>query len=356
MGKDYYAILGVQKNASESEIKKAFRALAQKHHPDKKGGDEKKFKEVSEAYGVLSDKKRRAEYDAYGRVFQGEGGGSQGGGFNDFDFSQFSGGGGGFEFDLGDMFSDFFSGRGGNRRARGSDIAIDVEISFKDSVFGVEKSVSFYKTGVCDACRGSGAKPGSKMKQCHACAGAGKVHEARNTVFGTFNTTRVCEVCHGVGEVPEEICAVCKGEGVLRKQETVSFRIPAGIENGEMIRIPQKGEAVRGGEEGDLYVKVHIAPHPEYKKEGANIVRDLEIKLTDALLGATYTIETLDGEISVSIPQGIAFNEVLRVKEKGVVLSPNKRGDLLLRVNIQLPKKLSKTARESIEQLHKEGL
>lgn len=352
MDKDYYKILGVERNASKEEIKKAFHKLAHRYHPDKKDGDEAKFKEIGEAYGVLSDDKRRSEYDAYGRVFNG---GTGAGGNAGFDFSGFDFGGQGFEFDLGDVFSDFFGG-GRQRTRRGRDISIDLEVSFQESVFGVERRVLLAKVGTCSICSGTGAEPGSDLTTCSTCSGKGKIHESRASVFGTFSTTRVCETCHGSGKVPEKKCRICSGAGVVRREEEIAIAVPAGISDGEMIRLTGAGEAIAGGAPGDLYVKLHVKPDPVFRKEGSNLMMDLNIKLTDALLGTTYTIHTFDGDIEVKIPQGIAFDEILRVKGKGIPNRNSKRGDLLIIAKIVLPQKISKKAKQAIEQLKEEGV
>lgn len=357
--KDYYSILGVEKNASKSDIKKAFRTLAHQYHPDKKSGDEARFKEIGEAYSVLSDDKKRAEYDAYGRTFAGAGAGAGGGQPFGFDFSNFSqgfgGGGQQVEFDLGDIFGDFFGGRGSQER-RGRDISIDIELTFKEAVFGIERRVLITKVGACDECKGTGAKKGTKQATCGTCNGSGKVHEARQTMFGAFSTKRMCEVCHGKGSVPKEKCGTCAGVGVLRKQEEVVIAIPAGINNGEMIRLTGGGEAVPGGSAGDMYVKVHVKPDAHFKKEGHDLVFSLSIKLTDALLGASKKIDTLDGEITLKIPQGVSFGERLRIKGKGVPKGTGARGDLYVRINIQIPGKLSKKASGAADILREEGI
>ncbi|MFA7309976.1 MAG: DnaJ domain-containing protein, partial [Candidatus Paceibacterota bacterium] len=229
--KDYYEILGVQKTASEEDIKKAFRKLAKKYHPDKKGGDEEKFKQASEAYSVLSDKKKRAEYDTYGKTFAG--GGPQG--FGGFDFSNFQGFQG-QEFDLGDIFGEFFGGAGTTQGVRrGRDISIDIELTFRESIFGAERNVLIAKVGVCDTCNGTGAKKGSALVTCSACNGKGELRETRNSFFGTFTTTRACTRCHGRGQVPETPCDTCHGEGVARRQEEIHITVPAGVGHGEMI-------------------------------------------------------------------------------------------------------------------------
>lgn len=362
--KSYYDILGVPKTASEEDIKKAFRKLAQKFHPDKKGGDEKRFKEASEAYAVLSDKKKRAEYDAYGRTFSGSGGGPQSG-FGGFDFSNFSQGGfqgeGNFqEFDFGDIFSDFFSAGGRSQgtggRARGRDISIDIELSFKESVFGTERRMLIAKMSVCDSCGGNGAKKGSKLSSCSSCNGKGEVRESRNTFFGNFTSTRTCPRCHGTGQIPEDLCGVCTGQGIAKREEEIHVVVPAGVSNGEMIRMPGRGEAVTGGSAGDLYVKLHVKPDRTFTREGNNILTSLSLKLTDALLGGAHRIHSLDGDISVNVPPGVAHGEVIRVREYGVPHGRGARGDLLVRIDIEFPKKLSSSARAIIEKLRGEGL
>lgn len=358
MSKDYYKILGVNKNSSQEEIKKAFRKLAHKYHPDKKTGDEKKFKEINEAYSVLSNQKKKAEYDAYGKTFAG-GGGFSGfqGGASGWDFSQFSRGtDGSFEFDLGDIFGDFFGGQKTKTR-RGNDISIDIELDFKDSVYGTKRNVVLTKTAVCKECHGSGAEAGSKMKTCPTCNGQGQVHEVKKSFLGSFQAVRRCEECNGTGQIPENRCKNCKGDGIEKRQEEIEIKIPAGISDGEMIRLSGAGEAVSGGTPGDLYVKIHVKTHKTFKKEGVNLFMDLHIKLSDALLGQTYNIELLDGSnVSLKVPQGVSFGEILRLKGKGVPFSPGRDGDLLVKIKIDLPAKLSRKAKEKIEELKKEGI
>ena len=367
MAKDYYNVLGVDKKASQDDIKKAFRKLAHKYHPDKGHGDEAKFKEVTEAYAVLGDEKKRREYDAYGQAFPGGGpaGAGQGNPFAGFDFSQFQQGfgQGGMDFDFGDIFGDMFSGgRSQARTPRGRDISIDIEIPFKDSIFGTTRTVLLAKISTCSTCHGSGAKPGTELETCKACNGSGRIHEVRNSILGQFTSVRVCDVCGGSGKVPKEKCSDCKGHGVRRQQEEIQISIPAGIEAGEMIRLPGQGEAVKGGVAGDLYVKVHVKPHPTFRRSGANLVMDLPVKLTDALLGTTTTIETLEGKLlEVKIPSMKRAEELLRVRGKGVPATSRgsrteSRGDLIIRLEVALPHKLSGKAKKSVEELKNEGL
>jgi len=357
MAKNYYEILGVPKTATEDDIKKAFRKLAQKHHPDKKDGDEAKFKEASEAYAVLSDKKRRAEYDAYGKTFAGGGPGAQG--FGDFDFSHFQNAGfqGNFqEFDLGDIFGDFFAGGSPRAKSRGRDISIDIELPFKEAIFGTERRVLIAKLGVCEECAGSGAKHGSKVVTCPTCNGKGELRETRNTFFGAFSTARTCPKCRGRGEIPETPCPRCRGEGVIKREEEIHVVVPAGVSDGEMIRMPGLGEAAAGAPAGDLYVKLHVRRDAHFIREGNNLETRLSIRLTDALLGGEHRIRTLDGDETLHVPAGIIHGEMVRMRGKGVPYGRGSRGDLLVRINIDFPKKLSKDARELVERLRREGL
>lgn len=353
MSKDYYQILGVEKKASKDDIKKAFRTLAHKYHPDKKGGDEAKFKEASEAYSILSDDKKRAEYDAYGKTFAG---GPQSGGFGGF------GGGQGFEFDIEDIgdifggFGDIFGMGNRTRQVRGRDISIDIELSFKESIFGLTRHVLITKDSTCSHCEGNGAEPGTKTKECATCNGKGQIVESRRSPFGTFSVSSTCPTCKGRRVVPEKPCAVCKGIGVERRQEEITVVIPPGLDNGQVIRMAGLGEAVSGGTTGDLYVKVHVRADKVFRKEGFNLIMDLPIKISDALTGVVQQIETLDGATEVKIPPLRSTDEILRVKGKGVPLERGRRGDLLIRVRLEFPNKLSRGALELVEKLKNEGI
>jgi len=358
--KDYYEVLGLEHNASTDDIKKAFHKLAHRYHPDKKGGDESKFKEINEAYQVLSDERKRRAYDTHGASWNsGDSGSSQGGGGWDFsDFTAPAGPGQGFQFDLGDLFGEFFNGgrAGATRARRGRDISVDIQIPFADSIFGSERTVLISKVGVCDRCQGTGAEPGAAMKKCATCNGQGKVHETRRSFLGAFASVRECNNCLGRGEVPEHRCSVCGGHGVVKRNEEIRIAIPAGIQDGEMIRMTGRGEAVPRGTAGDLYVKVHVERHKIFQRDGENLVMKLSVKLSDALLGAEYKVETLDGPINVKIPEGVSPGEILRVRGRGVPISASRRGDLYLKVSINLPPKLSRKAQKLIEDLRAEGL
>jgi molecular chaperone DnaJ len=357
MGKDYYKILGLERGASKDDVKKAFRKMAAKYHPDKAGGDEEKYKEVTEAYAVLGDDKKKAEYDTYGQAFNGGGGGGFGG-FNWGDFAQQGGGfnTGGFEFDLNDLFESFGFGGGGRRPERGRDVSIDINLNFNESIFGVTRKVLLTKNNTCSFCEGTGAKKGSERVSCSTCGGNGKIRETRQSVMGSFSTVRECHDCNGTGKIPKEKCEHCRGAGIARTQEEIVIKVPAGIQNGEVIRMTGRGEAITAGQPGDLYIKVHVEGHKTIRREGTTLYSNLPIKLTDALLGSTYRVETLDGTIDVKIPAGIAHGELIRIKEKGVPSERGGRGDFMVKVSIELPKKLSKKAQKLVEELKEEGI
>ena len=353
--KDYYEILGVQKGASKDEVKKAFRKMAAKYHPDKKTGDEEKYNEVTEAYAVLGDDKKKAEYDTYGQSFSGAGGPGAGG-FGGFDFSGFQGAQGqNFEFDLNDIFQNFGFGGGGGRAERGRDVSIDINLTFEESIFSVTRKVLITKNNTCTHCNGSGAKPGTDLTECTTCGGQGKIRETRQSIMGAFTTVRECTTCHGLGKIPKERCPHCAGTGIARTEEEIAIKVPAGIQNGEVIRMTGRGEAIPHGQPGDLYIKVHVEQHATIKREGSTLTTKLPSKLTDALLGGTYNVETLDGKVDIKIPAGIAHGELIRIKEKGVPLERG-RGDFMVKISIETPKKLSRKARKLVEELRGEGI
>ena len=359
--KDYYEILGVDRGASQDEIKKAFRKLAQKYHPDKPGGDEKKFKELSEAYAVLSDEKKRKQYDMFASAGAGAGGAGGFGGFDfsgfqnaGFDFSNFSGAQGahGFEFDLGDIFGEMFGGGfsgARKRKRRGSDIQIDLEIDLKDAVFGAKKEIEFRKYKKCDECGGLG---GSEFQECSNCKGAGHIESVKKSLFGAVKVSEECPVCLGTGKEVKKKCKKCAGEGVIKEKEKVQIEIPPGISNGSTIKIAGKGEAVKNGDEGDLYVVLHIKDSKDFQRKGYDILTQLNIKLTEALLGAEKEIENIDGKkLALKVPPMVRHKDILRVKGKGAPRPDGTKGDLLVQVNIVLPKKLSRKQKKLIEDL-----
>jgi len=362
MPKNYYETLGVDKSASKEEIKKAFHKLALKYHPDKNNGDDKKFKEVNEAYQTLSDDSKRSRYDQFGSADGPMGGGNYGGqsGFGGFDFSGFQQGGQNYDMgDLGDIFSDFFGGGMGSRNRsnrRGRDIETNIELTFEESIFGVDKTISINKQSKCSVCGGTGAKVGTKMITCKDCGGKGQIREVRRSILGSFSTTRVCDTCFGKGQIPSEKCSNCRGDGVVRKQEELSIKIPAGIKNAEILKMSGAGEYIQGGNAGDLYIRIKVKPHHIFDRDGLNLTMTLPIKLTDSLLGATYKLKTLEGNnLEVKIPEGINHHELLRVKGKGVP-SSHGRGDIIIKIQIEIPKKLSRKEKELVEKLKEEGI
>jgi molecular chaperone DnaJ len=347
--KDYYNILGIPRNATKDDIKKAYRKLAHQYHPDKKGGDEKKFKEVNEAYQILSNDSKRAQYDRFGS--SGPDMGQAGG----WDFGNFRG----FEdVDMGDIFETFF-GRGtgfaGSGRRRGRDISIDIEIPFADAVFGTDRRVLIRKRAPCDNCEGTGKEKHSKEISCSRCRGSGTIRDTKQSFFGAYTQVVECSECGGRGKIPEHKCAICHGDEVVVKSEEIHIVVPAGIEHGEVIRIAGKGEATRGAEAGDLYAKVRVLPHALFRRSKFDLVMKLEVPLSAALLGDTREVEMLDGRIKMKIPQGVADGEVLRVPAKGVPREDGSRGDLLAEIKIKMPKKLSPALKALVAELQKEG-
>lgn len=365
MAKNYYEILGVNKNASSDEIKKAYRKLAHKYHPDKGAGNEPKFKEVNEAYQVLSDSQKKSQYDQYGQTFEDAqrngqahpGGGFGGGnpfGAGGFDFSGF-GGQGGVEFDLGDIFGDLFGGQRQRqaRRERGIDLEMPLTISFEEAVFGLKRSITLEKKDACKTCEGSGAKPGTKVVTCSVCHGQGQIRTQRRTVFGNIASSSICEKCEGSGQVPEDPCKTCSGSGILRQEKTIEVQIPAGIDDGQRVRISGEGElGYRGSKAGDLYLSIRVKPHKEFKRQGFDLFKDLPVSFTQATLGAKIQFDTLDGKIELKIPAGTQAGKILRVNGKGVPhINSSKRGDLFVTVRVIIPNKLSKEETELIKKL-----
>jgi molecular chaperone DnaJ len=370
MAKDYYSILGVQKGASEDEIKKAFRRLAHEHHPDK-GGDQQKFKDVNEAYQVLGDKQKRATYDQFGSAAFEQGGGAGPGGFGGFG----GGGFGGFDFndmggaegfgDLGDVLGQMFGfgfgggGRGGGaRQARGKDVEVEVELSFREAVFGVEKPIKLYKHATCSRCQGEGAEPGSKVVDCKTCQGTGQVRQAQRTPFGTVQMSSVCSDCHGRGKKPEKACNLCRGIGVERREEKVAIAIPAGIAGGETLKVPGQGEAAPyGGKAGDLYVRIRTKSDPHFERDGNTIISEVFAPFTTMTLGGTIEVDTLDGKTTLKINEGTPPGSVFTLRGKGVpYVRSGGRGDQLVRVQPEVPKKLTREQKRILEELKKEGI
>ncbi|KKT24740.1 MAG: Chaperone protein DnaJ [Parcubacteria group bacterium GW2011_GWA2_43_9b] len=373
MSKDYYKTLGVLKSASPDEIKRAYRRLAQEHHPDK-GGNQEKFKEINEAYQVLSDPQKKGQYDQYGTTFeraQARGGAHGFEGFRDFssfaeafNFGQGNGnanGASGFE----DIFEGIFGGhvhrassraqRGGGHR-RGSDIGVDVEISLEDAFKGVEKEISLRRAVVCDKCSGGGAEPGSKIKTCPMCKGVGQIEQRTGNGFFSFSQVIVCPECHGRGKIPEKICSRCGSDGRVKEDKTLRIKIPAGISDGQVISLAGQGETgAHGAPAGDLYVTVHVKSDPRFTREGENLFYDLSISFTQAALGDKVEVSTLAGSVNLKIPEGIESGINIRLEGKGMPrLQRRGYGDMIVRVKVKTPKKLSRKARELLEELRKE--
>ena len=365
MTKDYYEILGVSKGASQEEIKRAFRKKAHEHHPDKGNGNADKFKEANEAYTVLSDEKKRKSYDTYGSNWenaQRTGGFSAGGGpasgWEGFDLGGHSGAQG-FDFDLGDIFGDIFGGRSQHsaRRNKGIDLEMGINIAFAEAVFGVQKEITLEKRDACKACKGTGAHEGGKVVTCSKCHGQGQIRTQRQTIFGNIASSTSCEVCQGTGKVPEVPCKVCSGAGSFRQEKTISVKIPAGIADGQSVRVAGEGEAgYRGSVPGDLYLRVRVEAHRELTRDGNNLYKGLPVSFTQAALGAKLLVETLDGKIELKIPAGTQGGTQFRIKGKGVpeVSNPDRRGDLFVIARVIVPNKLNKKEKELLKQIAEE--
>lgn len=361
MAKDYYAILGVSKTASTDEIKKAYRKLALKYHPDKNKGDkeaEQKFKEMNEAYEVLSDQQKRSTYDQFGTAdAQGFAGGPgfSGGGF---DFSSFSDAGG-----FADIFETFFgqqAGRGSRKKRgprRGEDIEFQMNITFEEAVFGIEKELLATKTVGCDHCKGTGAEPGSKTITCTTCRGTGEIRSVRQTLFGQMATSQICPECYGEGYVQEKKCTVCHGTTRVRKNEKIRVRIPAGVDNDSTIRLGEKGEAgTFGGPYGDLYVHLRVTPSKKFVRSGYDIHTEVHIHFLQAVLGDLIEVETIHGKVDLKIPAGIQTGKVFRLKSSGVKkLKNEEKGDHFVKIIVDTPQKLSRKEKELYAQLAKES-
>jgi molecular chaperone DnaJ len=348
-GKDYYQTLGVGRGASADEVKRAFRTLAHKYHPDKPGGDAEKFKEINAAYQVLGDPEKRKKYDQFGSAaFEGAQGFPGGGaGFGGFDFS----GAAGFE-DLGEMFGDMF-GFGGGRRSRsrrGQDIQIDLDLTFQESVFGAEKDVMLTKSSACERCGGVGAEPGSKTHTCSTCNGSGVQVSVQRTILGSIQRRTACATCEGSGEVPEKTCTTCHGSGVTKSKKTITVDIPSGVEAGNAVRLRGEGEAVKGGESGDLFIRLHVDPDPRFEREGDAIFSRIKIGFSQAALGDTIDIETIDGKVELSIPPGTQSGAEFRLRGKGVPIR-GRRGDHIVTVDVVTPTHLSREQRELLQEL-----
>ena len=357
--RDYYEVLGVDKSADATAIKKAYRKLAMKYHPDKNPGDkeaEEKFKEINEAYEVLSDETKRRNYDQFGHEgVNGQGFGGAGG---------FGGQGfGGFDDIFGDIFGDMFGGgfSGGSRQRRrgperGADIKQRVNISFEEAAFGKKVQVKINRSEECDQCHGSGAKPGTSKKTCPTCHGSGQVQSVQRTPFGNIASTRTCSTCNGEGEVIDSPCSKCHGKGSIRKTKTIEVDIPAGIDNGQMIKLGGQGElGTRGGPRGDLYIEVNVQSHPLFTRDGYDVYLEMPITFAQATLGDKIQVPTLDGKVEYEVPEGTQTGTVFRLKGKGIPkLKSNVRGDQYVKVTVEIPKKLNEKQKELVREFAKE--
>ena len=359
--RDYYEVLGVSKDADDAALKKAYRVLAKKYHPDANPGDkqaEAAFKEINEAYSVLSDPKKRAQYDQFGHAaFDPRMGGGSGGGFYEgsaADFGDIFGdlfGGGG------DIFGSFFGGGRGAQRAanapmRGANVHATVRLSFEEAVFGCKKKITIDYKEECETCKGSGAKQGTSPETCPTCKGQGKIVKTSRTAFGTMQNVQVCPNCHGSGKIVKEKCTSCNGTGYKRVRKSFEVSIPAGIDNGLSVRMPQGGEpGVNGGERGDLLVECIVSPHPIFKRQESNIFSTVPISFATAALGGTIRINTVDGEVEYTVKAGTQTDTRVRLAGKGVpsLRNPKVRGDHYVTLVVEVPTKLNEQQRAALK-------
>lgn len=353
--RDYYEVLGVSKTATQDELKKAYRKLARKYHPDlNKDNPEaaEKFKECNEAYSVLSDEQKRAQYDQFGpEAFEngGMGGGPGAGGFGGF------GGFGGSGME--DIFDMFFGGQGRGGRSnnagpqRGADLRYDMEITFEESAFGVEKEISLKRAERCEHCHGEGAEPGSKVETCPECHGSGYVRFTQNTMFGQMVNERPCSRCHGEGKIISNPCKECGGSGTVKKTKKLKVKIPAGVDNGSRLRVGGEGEAgLKGGPSGDLYVYLYVKPHKFFERDGTTVLCEVPINIVQATLGAEIKVPTLDGQVTMKVPEGTQPGKVMRLKGKGIPsLRGGGRGDQLVRMKVVVPTKLTDKQKDALQ-------
>lgn len=354
--RDYYEVLGVSKTATDDELKKAYRKLAKQYHPDanpdNREAAEAKFKELNEAYEILSDKQKRSMYDQFGH--SGPNGYS-----NDFSgfsgFEGFNGGAGfgGVDFDINDIFSSFFGGgasRKSNRNGpmRGRDIKVRVDISFEEAAFGTTKEITINRDETCDTCHGSGCKVGTSEEKCRVCNGTGQVKSVQNTILGSFTSVRTCDNCGGSGKVITNPCQTCKGRGTVRKQRTIKVKIPEGIDNGQIISLRGEGEpGLRGGPSGDLYITVSVKSHPVFTRKGDSIFCNVHVSFAEAALGAIINVPTLQGNVEYDLAEGTQTGSIFTLKGKGIKgVNARNNGDLYFTVVVDVPKKLNKEQRE----------
>lgn len=355
MAGDYYEMLGVSRDADKEEIKRAYRRLARKFHPDvnKEEGAEERFKEINRAYEVLSEPELRARYDRFG-----EAGVSSGAGAGFQDFSDMSG--------FADIFESFFGGFGGgatqtgrNRRSgpmRGDDLRLDLKLDFREAIFGGEKEIRINHLETCEVCRGTGAKPGTRPRNCATCSGSGQVRRATRTPFGSFTQVSVCPTCNGAGQVVEEKCETCAGKGQKQEAKKLKITIPAGVDNGTRLRVSNEGDAgARGGPPGDLYVYLFVKEDAQFQRDGINILSEIKISYLQAILGCRLPVNTVDGEVELTIPAGTQPGTVMTLEDRGVprLGNPVSRGDHLITVLVDIPTKVGTEERELLEKLAK---
>ena len=360
--RDYYEVLGLEKGASEGDIKKAFRKMAMKYHPDKNPGDkeaEEKFKEINEAYSVLSDPDKKSKYDRFGHAGVDPNGMGGAGGFGGFGGA---GGFGGFEdiFDMfGSAFGGGFSGGGNQRRSnqprKGKDLQKAITITFEEAAFGTTKKIGINKYVACKTCNGEGTKPGTSKKTCPKCGGSGQISQMQRTPFGQFQSVTTWDQCGGSGKIIEEPCPECKGQGKVRKTVTISVDIPAGVDNESVIPIRGQGEpGTNGGPNGDLYIVLNVKPHAVFKRSGADLYLEIPISFDQAALGAEIVVPTLEGKVSYKVPAGTQPGTTFRLREKGVkYLRRESKGDLYVKVNLEVPTKLNHKQKKAIEDMGK---
>ena len=353
--RDYYEVLGVSKDASPEEIKKAYRQLARKYHPDvnpEDNGAEEKFKEVKDAFDVLSDTNRRAQYDQFGHAAEGANGAGGFGGYGQGDFAGF----GGFE----DIFDTFFGGGGGRGRRpagpqRGNDLRYDLEITLENAAFGLETTVNIPRSETCETCDGSGAKPGTDPETCAHCQGTGQQQVIRNTAFGRFVSVKTCDVCRGEGKMIKEPCPTCHGNGHVQRERKIEVKIPAGVDTGSRLRVSGEGEAGnRGGPPGDLYIMMHVKKHKVFKREGDDIIVEMPVSFAQATLGTELEVPTLDGKARLKVPEGTQPGTFFRLRGKGIPhLRGYGKGDQHVRVNVDIPRKLTAKQKELLREYAK---
>lgn len=351
--RDYYEILGLSKDASDDEIKKAFRRVAVEHHPDR-GGDEVKFKEANEAYEVLKDPSKRQRYDQFGH--SGVGGASAGGN----PYAGFGGAGQEMHFDfgdlgLGDILGSFFGGEGGGRagsrrEARGNDVETGIELTFEEAVFGVEYNLKLNLKDTCSHCKGTTAEPGYELKTCQACKGSGQVVQAMRTIFGNIQQASPCPTCKATGKVPEKVCSVCKGSGTEKKNQTIPLKIPAGIDDGATIRLREHGEAIANGPKGDLYVQIRVKPHKHFTREGDLILSEEHVGMVEATLGTQIDVDTVDGPVTMKVPAGTQSGTDFKLPGHGVPhIKSDARGAHIVTITVDTPTKLSRQQVELLQ-------